>query len=269
MKHSRLYLSAAVAAIAMSMASCSSTPRSPLTYFTDIDAIPQFETIGDYRVRIAPADELFITVTSVVPEATAQYNTPLVNPAASSSLVSQSQPRQQTYIVDSKGDINFPMLGRIHVAGMTLEELTTTLEKKISEDVLDPIVRAELINFKVNVAGEVKQPGAIPVTTSRFSVLDALTAAGDLTEYGERNNVLVIREENGQRTHTRLDLNSAESLSSPYFYLKQNDYVYVEPNKIRKDNSKYNQNNAFKLSVISTVVSGCSVVASLIIALTR
>jgi len=269
MKRFRLYLSAIAAALVMSMASCSSTPRSPLTYFTDIDGIPQYASIGDYRVRIAPADELFITVTSVVPEATAQYNTPLVNPATSSSLTTQSQPRQQTYIVDSHGDINFPLLGRLHVGGLTLEELTGMLEQKIGRDVQDPIVKAELINFKVNVAGEVHKPGAVPITTSRFSVLDALTAAGDLTEYGERNNVLVIREENGQRTHTRLDLNSAETLSSPYFYLKQNDYVYVEPNKIRKDNSKYNQNNAFKLSVISTIVSGCSVVASLIIALTR
>jgi polysaccharide export outer membrane protein len=98
-------------------------------------------------------------------------------------------------------------------------------------------------------------------------VLDALTAAGDLTEYGERTNVLIIREENGKRTAHRLDLTSSDVLTSPYFYLQQNDYVYVTPNKIRQDNSKYNQNNAFKLSVTSTIVSGCSVIASLIIAL--
>jgi polysaccharide export outer membrane protein len=98
-------------------------------------------------------------------------------------------------------------------------------------------------------------------------VLDALSAAGDLTVYGERENVLIIREENGKRTAHRLNLNSSEVFTSPYFYLQQNDYVYVSPNKIRKDNSKYNQNNAFKLSVVSTVVSGCSVIASLVIAL--
>lgn len=100
-----------------------------------------------------------------------------------------------------------------------------------------------------------------------MSVLDALALAGDITEYGERSNVLVIREENGKRTYAHLNLNSAESLNSPYFYLKQNDYVYVTPNKIKQSNSQYNTNNSYKLSVISTIVSASSVVASLIIAL--
>ena len=99
-------------------------------------------------------------------------------------------------------------------------------------------------------------------------ILDALTAVGDLTEYGERSNVLVIREEDGKRVAHRLNLNSADILTSPYFYLKQNDYVYVQPNEIRSDNSKYNQNNAYKVTVISTVVSAASVIASLVIALT-
>ena len=100
-----------------------------------------------------------------------------------------------------------------------------------------------------------------------MTVLDALALAGDLTEYGERSDVLVIREENGQRTYTHLDLNKSETLNSPYFYLKQNDYIYVSPNTIKQSNSRYNTNNSYKLSVISTVVSATSVVASLIIAL--
>ena len=107
----------------------------------------------------------------------------------------------------------------------------------------------------------------VNVTRERFSVLDALSSAGDLTEYGERSNVLLVREENGKRTAHRINLNSSDILTSPYFYVQQNDYIYVTPNKIRQDNSKYNQNNAFKLSVISTIVSACSVVASLVIAL--
>ena len=125
------------------------------------------------------------------------------------------------------------------------------------------------MNFNVNVLGEVRNPGRINVETQRFSVLDALAKAGDLTEYGLRDGVIVIREENGQKTYHRLNLNDAAVLSSPYFYLQQNDVVYVEPNKIRRENSKYNQNNAFKLSVISTIVSACSVVVSLIIALSK
>ena len=107
------------------------------------------------------------------------------------------------------------------------------------------------------------------MSRNRISLLDALAEAGDLTEYGDRTNVTVIREIDGQRKYAHLNLNSSEVLNSPYYYLQQNDYVYVAPNKIREGNSKYSTNNAYKLQVISTVVSACSVVASLVIALTR
>lgn len=139
--------------------------------------------------------------------------------------------------------------------------------KKVSETVEDPYVKVQLVNFKVNVLGEVARPGTIEVDTERYSLLDALAAAGDLTPYGERENILLIREENGQKHFHHLNLNDAATLSSPYFYLQQNDVIYVEPNKIRHDNSKYNQNNSYKLSVVSAVVSAVSVVASLCIAL--
>ena len=173
----------------------------------------------------------------------------------------------QTYLVDKQGYINFPVLGKLKVVGKSTDEIKAMLEEQIGKDVENPYVRVQLANFKVNVLGEVNRPGSLSVTTERFSVLDALANAGDLTEYGNRANVLVIREEGGVRQYHRMNLNDAAILSSPYFYLQQNDVVYVEPNKIRQDNSKYNQNNAYKLSVISTIVSACSVVASLIIAL--
>lgn len=151
---------------------------------------------------------------------------------------------------------------------MNVEQLQADITSKISKDVEDPIVIVELVNFQVNVAGEVLNPGIVPVTRNRFSILDALSAVGDMTPYGERSNVLLIREENGKKNYVHLDLNSSDILDSPYYYLKQNDYIYVEPNKVRQANSKYNQDNAFKLSVISTVVSASSVIASLVIALT-
>lgn len=257
-----------VALASLSLASCSSK-RSPLTYFTDIDN-GQYQNIpaGEYGVSIRPDDELYIVVTSFNPEATAPYNLPLANPATASDLIHNTTPRQQTYIVDAAGNLNFPMLGTIHAEGLTIEQLQAELTKRIGEDVENPLVRVELVNFRVNVAGEVRSPRAITVTRNRYSILDALTDAGDLTEYGERDNVLLIREENGERKHVRLNLNSSDILTSPYFYLKQNDYIYVEPNQIRQANSKYNQNNAFKLSVTSTIVSAASVIASLVIALT-
>ena len=255
--------------LSIGMWSCS-TSRSSLTYFEDIKTqtdgtLPAPST---YEIRIVPDDELLITVTSLIPEVTAEYNLPLSNPAKNGSLLEVTQPKQQTYLVDKAGDINFPRLGVIHVAGMTTSELQNLIAKKISVDVEDPIVKVALVNNRVNVLGEVRNPGTIGVNRERFSILDALGAAGDLTEYAERNNILLIREVDGKKEFHRLNLNDAELLSSPYYYLQQNDAIYVEPNKIRKDNSKYNQNNAFKLSMASAIISASSVIASLVIALT-
>lgn len=264
MRFRNILLSGAILLFAVS---CSNN-KGKLTYFKDIDTFDNFVPLGDYSVKIEPADELFISVTSSSPDATALYNLPVTNYATKNNLGASLQPSQQTYIVDPKGDIIFPLLGRIHVAGLTTEQLRQDLTERISKDVEDPIVRVELHNFRVNVMGEVNSPGPKSGRTPRYSILDAIADAGDLTVYGKRDNVLVIREENGQRRSERIDLTSADALNSPYFFLKQNDYVYVEPNDIRTDNSKYNQNNAFKLSVISTVVSAASVIASLVIALT-
>ncbi len=250
------------------LASCN-TSKTVLPYFTDIRTVETGTMeAGDYMPVIQPDDELFITVTSREPMASAHYNLPLSNPATTDALEVTSQPKQQTYVVDSKGDINFPVLGKLHVAGLTTEQLQAQLTRDISNDVKDPLVRVELVNFTVVVAGEVMTPSTIQVNRNRFSILDALSAAGDLTPYGERSNILLIREENGERKFVHLNLNSSDLLKSPYFYLQQNDYVYVEPNKIRQANSRYNQDNSYKLSMTSTIVSAASVIASLIIALT-
>ena len=257
-----------VAIVAIAFSSCT-THITSLPYFEDIkDSISGEFAQGDYGIKIIPDDELLITVTSMVPSATAMYNLTLSNPAMRDDVLATTQPQQQTYIVDANGDIQFPVLGKLHVGGLSTQELTKELERLISKDVQDPIVRVQLVNFRINVLGEVKKPGAISVKKERYSILDALADAGDLTEYGERSNVMLIREVDGKRIYQRLNLNKSEVLSSPYFYLQQNDVVYVEPNEIRRENAKYNQNNSYKISVVSTIVSACSVIASLIIALT-
>ena len=265
MKKCILYV---VAIVAIAFSSCT-THITSLPYFEDIkDSISGKFAQGDYGIKIIPDDELLITVTSMVPSATAMYNLTLSNPAMRDDVLATTQPQQQTYIVDANGDIQFPVLGKLHVGGLSTQELTKELERLISKDVQDPIVRVQLVNFRINVLGEVKKPGAISVKKERYSILDALADVGDLTEYGERSNVMLIREVDGKRIYQRLNLNKSEVLSSPYFYLQQNDVVYVEPNEIRRENAKYNQNNSYKISVVSTIVSACSVIASLIIALT-
>lgn len=259
-----LYSLVAVAA----MSSCNSH-KTVLPYFTDLQDVKEGTLpMGDYLTTIRPDDELFISVSSTSPEATAMFNSPAVNPATKATIPNSMTPAYKTYTVTTDGYIDFPELGRIHVAGMTVEQLQKDLTARISKEVDNPLVSVELINFQVNVAGEVANPRTIPVNRNRFSILDAITAAGDLTPYGERSNVLIIREKDGKKEYARLDLNSSDLLSSPYYYLQQNDYIYVEPNHVRQSNSKYNQDNAFKLSVISTVVSAASVIASLVIALT-
>lgn len=257
---------------AATLLSCNTSKDNTLAYFKDLADAPSGtlpNPQGNYPIRIQPDDELVITVTSSVPQATAAYNMPMDNPATRSSIMSTTQPRTQTYIVDEAGYIMMPTLGRLHVGGMTIPEIRNMVTAKVSEDVKDPFVRVDIVNFGIDVLGEVKNPHRVVTSQQYFTVLDALAACGDLTEFGKRDRVYVIRTEDGKRNYHKLNLNSSDVFNSPYFYMRQNDVVYVEPNEIRIDNSKYNQNNAYKLSVISTVVSSVSVIASLIIALVR
>ena len=249
------------------MSGCTST-KSSLTYFEDLKNMPDGELPVEIpQLLIAPDDALLITVNSEVPEASAPFNVPLFNPQARATNIYNTAVAYPSYIVDNNGDIQMPIIGVIHAAGMTTSQLADKITSSVAEKISDPYVRVELLNFNVHVLGEVNHPQSVKVDKEQFSVLEALAAAGDLTPYGDRSTVLLIRHENGVNRYHHLNLNDAKLLSSPYFYLKQNDVIIVEPNNIRKANSRYNQDNAYKLSVISTIVSASSVVASLAIAL--
>lgn len=256
------------AVVMLALTGCKTATENTLSYFRNLGDTPSgiMPQGTGYEIKIAPEDELSIMVTSKVPEASAMFNQPQANYSTRGDYNAQGTPRIQTYIVDKQGDIVMPVLGRLNVAGKTVREVEDMVTSKVSATVKDPFVRVELMGFYVNVMGEVKNPQRLYVNSERFTLLDALSAAGDLTEFGERGNVLVIREENGKQAYHRLNLADTNIFSSPYYYLQQNDVVYVEPNQIRIDNSKYNQNNAYKLTVISTIVSATSVIASLIIA---
>lgn len=221
-------------------------------------------------LKIRPSDELMINVSSEIAGATAAYNLPFNNTSTKVEIPEQNTIiRFQTYLVDKSGDILFPILGKIHVGGLTTMQLAEYLTKRISETVENPMVRVELVNFKVQVAGEVKEPQTLDVRTERFTVLDALAAAGDMTVQGRRDNVLLIRQEDGEVTYHRIDLNNAKSWESPYFYLQQNDVIYVEPGELRKNEQSYNEKRSFNLTLTSIIVSSCSVIASLVIAFAK
>lgn len=260
-----------VASVAVAMMASCSSQKSSLTYFEDLTGI-ESGTLNTQpkEMRIMPEDELQIVVTSLEPTATAHYNSPVVNPSQPETKTLAANPQQLNYIVDEKGNIVMPVLGKVHVAGLTVGELTEKLTEMISRDVTDPFVSVRLKNVKVQVLGEVHTAGNVTKADGRESltVLEAIAAAGDMTEYSDRSNVMVLRREpNGELTYHRLNLNEASSLKSPYFYLEQNDVVIVPPTKVRQDNAKYNTNNSFKMQVVSTVVSVVSVIASLVIAL--
>ena len=183
-------------------------------------------------------DILSILVSSLNQEASSAFNTPNTTGVSSTT---QSGNRSETagYLVSREGFIQFPMVGNIQAAGLTKDQLKDTVTRLLIEKKLlvDPLVSIRMLNFKVTVLGEVEHPSVIPVPSEKISLLEALGLAGDLTINAKRDNVLVIREEPGKKIIKRLDLNSSDLFTSPYYYLKSNDVVYVEPNKAKVRNS--------------------------------
>lgn len=220
---------------------------------------------------IEPDDELAINVTAEISAAAAIYNLPINQSTNRDALASSinTQGRTQTYRVNKQGDINFPVLGKLHVAGMTTTGLADMLIERISANVENPMVTVELVNFEVKVTGDVKEPQVIKPNKERFTVMDAIAAAGDINVPGRRDNVMVIRESNGETTYHRIDLTDSKTWDPNYYYLRQNDVVYVEPGPNRVDELTYNERRSFNVSLASIIVSAASVLTSLVIAITK
>lgn len=225
--------------------------------------LKQQDIENQYEVKIHNDDLLAIMVNSKNPELALPFNMPLV----SYQMGYQNTYTQRIlgYLVDSDGNIDFPILGKIHVAGMTRKELTTYLKQRlIDEDYIkDPIVTVQFLNFKISVMGEVNRPGSFDINSDRITLLEALSKAGDLTIYGRRDRVAVIREVDGVRTILYHDLRSSDIFQSPCYYLQQNDIVYVEPNKAKTGQSRINQNNS--VSVWTSVISVLTSIVTLIL----
>lgn len=215
----------------------------------------------DYELKIRPDDVLSVVVNSRDAELVQMFNMPIVRyDFAGPGTGGGGAGTILGYTVDKSGNIDFPQLGSIAVKGKTRAELASYIKEQLISNgyVKDPVVTVQFLNFRISVLGEVNRPGSISFKNDRITVLDAISEAGDLTIYGKRDNVRVIREENGQRTMATLDLRSADIFQSPYFYLQQNDVVYVEPNKVKAGQSEINQNRS-----IGTIASIVSVLISL------
>ena len=240
---------------------CNSTKE--VVYLQDVVPLKQQDIERKYEVFIHEDDLLSIMVNSKDPELALPFNMPLVTYQIGSE--SSGQQRVLGYLVDTNGDIDFPILGKMHVAGLSRLELRDLIKKKlISGDYIkDPVVTVQFLNYKVSVMGEVARPGSFTITGDRITLLEALSMAGDLTIYGRRDRVAVIREENGKRTILFHDLRSSDIFTSPCYYLQQNDIVYVEPNKAKAGQRDINQNNS--VSVWLSAVSVLAAVASLLV----
>ena len=247
------------------MASCSGSKQ--IAYFQNIDNIDLSESKGLYDARIMPKDALTITVSASDPDAVKLFNL-TVQPTMVGRQLSTGYGSLLTYLVDNNGDINFPKLGRLHVAGLTKRECENMIEEKIQPYLNEnerPVVTVTMSSFRVTVIGEVNRPAVVPVTTEKMSVIEALSSAGDLSIYGKRQNIMLIREEmNGQKTAHRIDLTDANLINSPYYYVQQNDIIYVEPNTVKAKNSSIGQSTTIWFSFIGIVTSVASLLVNIL-----
>jgi len=224
-------------------------------------------------VTLKAGDLLTITVNSNVPEAAAPFNLPLIpggesmkNYAIGNTVISGGG-GLQNYLVDHEGNIVFPIIGQIHAAGMTKTELAETIKTKISPAYIkdDPIVLIRYANYRISVLGEVARPGLLNVNNERLSIFEAISMAGDLTIYGRRDNLLIIREnDKGERETVRIDLRDSKLIDSEYYYLQQNDVLYVQPNNQKARSTFIGQAETLSLSVVSTLISITTLVVTLI-----
>ena len=220
-----------ILAVAIFFSGCATTKQA--VYFNAIQDTQLDITTAEVEPLIKPNDILSIAVSSLNPEASNVFNAPNL-PASPVYMQNTPTTTQSTgYLVGLDGYIQFPILGNIKVVGLTKKQLKDQLTKTLLEKklLIDPLVDVRYLNFRVSVMGEVAHPTVVTVPSEKISLLEALALAGDLTIYARRDNVLVIREENGKRIIKRIDLNSTSLLTSPYYYLKSNDIVYAEPNK--------------------------------------
>ena len=249
------------------LSGCSSYKKVP--YMQDPETVNTYgKEIPLYDAKIMPKDLLSITVSTTDPQAAAPFNLTIqTNTTANLNLqYTTSQAAIQQYLVNNQGEIDFPVLGKLKIGGMTKNEAENMIREKLQPYLKEtPIVTVRMANYKISVLGEVKSPGTFTVSNEKVNVLEALAMAGDMTIYGVRDNVKLIREDaQGKREIVMLDLTKSDLVLSPYFYLQQNDILYVTPNKTVAKNSGIGNATTIAISATSILVSIASLIATLV-----
>ena len=254
------------------LTACQSYKKVP--YLQDAEVV-LYSTQNEqlYDAKIMPKDLLTIVVSCTSPELAAPFNLTVAtrqmcirdrNNAALSYAT--TQPVLQQYLVDNEGNINFPVLGELHVGGLTKKATEQMIVEKLKPYITEmPIVTVRMVNYKISVIGEVARPGTFTISNEKVNVLEALAMAGDMTVYGLRDDVKLIRENaNGKQEIIPLDLNKAETILSPYYYLQQNDIIYVTPNKAKARNSDVGNSTSLWFSATSILVSIASLLFNIL-----
>ena len=250
-------------ALAGLVASCAAPAN--ISYFQDADRLGMSVPVTENHIRLRPEDKIAIIVNTSNDQLTNLFNLPYISQrlgGVSQSVSSNYSQAVSGYTLDDAGDIDFPVIGRIHVAGLTRPELAAYIkEELVSRNLVkDPVVTVEFMNLTIAVMGEVNRPGRYAIEKDKLTLLDALSMAGDLTIFGNRENVKVLRIVDGNQTSFKVDLCSGNSVvSSPVYYLQQDDVIYVEPNEMRARQSTVNGNNvrstSFWISIASLAAS--------------
>ncbi|WP_312078130.1 polysaccharide biosynthesis/export family protein [Chryseobacterium sp.] len=241
----------------------SCTAKQEINYMTDIDNMVLDNAIKNSRSTVQPGDQLIVNISARDMDAVKPFNQ---NYSSSTTLTQYSVPNSNstiqqlpvsgpTYFVDTDYNIIFPQIGKINLQGENIEGVREKLNALLKAYIKDPIVDVKIVNFKVSVLGEVARPGQYVIPDGSTTLLSSLSLAGDSTPYGIRKNVLLIRNVDGQITHNRIDLTSANFINSPYYYLKQNDIIYVQPNTNREKAARVDPNLGLYISVSSVVAS--------------
>jgi len=253
----RFFAFGLVAFLVMVLAGCGSVKN--IAYIQNSDSVNSDSSAFLYDARIMPKDQITISVNTTSPEAALPFNLLLQNTYTQGRAVNISGGTLMPYLVDNEGYINFPIVGKLKVGGLTKSETENMITEKIRPYLAEsenPVVTVTMASYSVSVLGEVNRPGSYTVSREKITLFEALALAGDLTIYGVRDRVKLIREDaSGRKSIVTLNLNDANIINSPYYYLQQNDVVYVEPNKIKAKNSKVGQVTTLWFSAISILIS--------------
>lgn len=253
-------------AVVMLLGSCAA-PKN-VAYIKNSDYVDLTHSEYLYDARIMPKDVLTITVSTVNPEAAAPFNLSVPTAYNIQTRSTYSQPVLQTYLVDNTGTIEFPVLGTLQVGGLTKAECEKMIHDKLRPYLNakeNPVVTVRMANYKISVLGEVNRPGMFTVSNEKINIFEALAQAGDLTIYGVRDNVKLIRENSkGRKEIITVVLNDANIINSPYYYLQQNDILYVEPNKVKARNSTVGTTTTLWFSATSILISMASLLYNIL-----